>query len=369
MPRDGAGNYALPNGYLATANTTILDTQHNAPLEDIAQALTDSLPRSGVAPMTGALTLVNADPTLANHATRKSYVDALAAASTPADNSVTTAKIATGAVTPAKMALGTWTNVAGATTVDLGAQTSRNLVLTGTGWLLSSFGTTGTADGLVINIRIGAGASGTIVNGANLICLGGANISAVAGDIFQMVWEGSNVWRMIGYERASGAALVVSNQILTAGTAVATTSGTSIDFTGIPSWVRRLTFMFQGVSTNGSSNLVLRVGSGSITATGYLGATVVNIQGATPTGNLYSTGIEILSQAGATDVWHGAVIFSLVASNQWAVSGAVGLSNSIRVAVIGGTTPALGGALDRIRLTTVGGSDTFDAGSVNILYE
>jgi hypothetical protein len=36
---------------------------------------------------------------------------------------------------------------------------------------------------------------------------------------------------------------------------------------------------------------------------------------------------------------------------------------------MGGFQVSLSGTLDRIRLTTVNGSDTFDAGSINIIYE
>ena len=52
-------------------------------------------------------------------------------------------------------------------------------------------------------------------------------------------------------------------------TAVATTSGTAIDFTGIPAGVKRITVMFNGVSTNGTSNYLLQLGSGSVQTTGY----------------------------------------------------------------------------------------------------
>lgn len=77
MPRDAAGVYSLPAGYKAQPDTTILTSQHNPPLEDIAQALTGSLPRDGAAPMTGPLKLQAGAPTLANEATRKDYVDTL----------------------------------------------------------------------------------------------------------------------------------------------------------------------------------------------------------------------------------------------------------------------------------------------------
>ena len=55
---------------------------------------------------------------------------------------------------------------------------------------------------------------------------------------------------------------------LQTGTAVASTSGTSNDFTSIPSWVKRITVMFNGVSTNGTSPVQLQIGAGSVTAQG-----------------------------------------------------------------------------------------------------
>ena len=57
MPRDGSGIYTLPAGYLATTGTTIVASQHNAPFEDVRDAITGSLPRNGAAPMTGALAM------------------------------------------------------------------------------------------------------------------------------------------------------------------------------------------------------------------------------------------------------------------------------------------------------------------------
>ena len=60
---------------------------------------------------------------------------------------------------------------------------------------------------------------------------------------------------------------------IVSGTSVASTSGTSIDFTSIPSWVKRITVMFDGVSTNGTSNLQVQIGdSGGIENTGYTAA-------------------------------------------------------------------------------------------------
>jgi hypothetical protein len=152
------------------------------------------------------------------------------------------------------------------------------------------------------------------------------------------------------------------------GTAVASTSGTSIDFTSIPSWVKRVTVMFSGVSTNGSSNIVVRLGSGSVQATGYNGATMNLVNAGAVNGINYSTGFEGFANAGAPDIFNGILTFANISSNTWTCSGTLGLSSSARGNFFGGFV-SLSGTLDRLRITTVNGTDTFDAGSINILYE
>jgi len=159
-----------------------------------------------------------------------------------------------------------------------------------------------------------------------------------------------------------------STQKIVLGTAVASTSGTSIDFTGIPSWVKRVTVMFTGVSTNGTSNVTVRIGSGSVQTTGYTGSAMAFVQTNQVTGINLSSGFSFQSQGGASDVYNGAYTLSYLGSNTWVCSALIGLSSSVRGLTIGGYV-ALSGALDRFRITTEGGTDTFDAGSINIMYE
>jgi len=153
-----------------------------------------------------------------------------------------------------------------------------------------------------------------------------------------------------------------------AGTAVASTSGTSIDFTGIPSWVKRITVMFNGVSTNGTSNILFQLGTSSgIDVTGYLGS--VTRFGVSALGSAFSSAGFPLNLNAATEVYAGAITFSLIGSNAWAASGNFGASNGATYIFVCGGSKTLAGTLDRIRITTVNGTDTFDAGSINILYE
>ena len=155
---------------------------------------------------------------------------------------------------------------------------------------------------------------------------------------------------------------------LVSGTAVASTSGTSIDFTGIPSWVKRITVMFNGVSTNGTSLKQIQLGdAGGFETTGYLGASVQLTDSASVNAATITTGFGIRSP-NAADLINGAVVITNLTSNTWVAQGA--LTDSSRGAgyLVGGAK-ALSDVLTQVRITTVNGTDTFDAGSINILYE
>ena len=149
-------------------------------------------------------------------------------------------------------------------------------------------------------------------------------------------------------------------------TAQNATSGTSIDFTGIPSWVKRITVMLSAVSTNGTSPLVMRIGAGSIESTGYTG--VSELSGA-PTATLWGgTSIETEPSTGSTVIRVGKTTLVTPGSNVWIIDSMIGRTDSGFIMKAAGSKTT-SSTLDRVRLTTVNGTDTFDAGSVNIMYE
>lgn len=157
----------------------------------------------------------------------------------------------------------------------------------------------------------------------------------------------------------------MASSVLTLATAQNSTSGTSIDFTSIPSWVKRITVMLSGVSLSGSSIPLIQLGTTSgVVTTGY-------VSGAW-TGNTTTTaqtiGLGLAGIGGATNDFTGNVIICGVGSNLW-VSSHVLYQNVGGTIAMGGGRIALGGTLDRVRITTVNGTDTFDAGSINIIYE
>jgi hypothetical protein len=160
------------------------------------------------------------------------------------------------------------------------------------------------------------------------------------------------------------------NSAITAGTAVASTSGTSIDFTGIPSWVKRITVMFTSVSTNGTSLPQLQIGSGSAQTTGYSCVSTV-LAASTLASTSSSTGFPIFSTSLTTSsVLGGNIVLTLedATNRYWTATGIIADNNRTYTNIVAGYVVATG-TLDRVRITTVNGTDAFDAGSINILYE
>jgi hypothetical protein len=161
----------------------------------------------------------------------------------------------------------------------------------------------------------------------------------------------------------------IKNSLMFLETAQATTSGTSINFTGIPSWAKKITVMFNGVSTNGTSLPQIQVGSGSFTTTGYVGSASYGGAGGNQQANLTSgfplstTGVY----TSAAFLIYGGIQLINITSNTWLINGTTTIASASVSALAGQIV--LSGTLDRLRLTTVNGTDTFDAGSINILIE
>jgi hypothetical protein len=157
-------------------------------------------------------------------------------------------------------------------------------------------------------------------------------------------------------------------QLIKLETAKASTSGTTIDFTSIPTWVKKITIMFNGVSTNGTSNLYLQLGdSGGIETTGYLGA-YAQLGTAAASANQPTSAFTLNSGMAAPGITHGIVVLTTLGSNIWSCSYNMSRSD-VNQSYFGSGTKPLSDVLTQIRITTANGTDTFDAGSINILIE
>ena len=149
------------------------------------------------------------------------------------------------------------------------------------------------------------------------------------------------------------------------GTSVASTSGTSIDFTSIPSWVKRITVIVDSVtqSTATSPALLFQIGtSGGVVSTGYVCTGSTNGNSNAPS----TSGFPLRGSSGSNSVYTGTMTIVLVGSNTWVATGVFGDSTYSQSGASAGRL-ALGGTLDRVRIVANGGS--FSAGTINILYE
>jgi|SRR3990167_3817614 len=153
----------------------------------------------------------------------------------------------------------------------------------------------------------------------------------------------------------------------TLATEQASTSGVAIDFTSIPAGVKRITIMFNGVSTNGTSIIIVQLGdAGGFETTGYSGSAATY---SAATISNFSSGFMLHPSHAATSVYHGTMTLSLEDSsdNTWVETSSVGLSNAA-AGGHGAGSKALSGTLTQVRITMVNGTDAFDAGAINIQY-
>lgn len=306
--------------------------------------------------------------------------------------------IAGGAVTQAKGA-----DIASATTADIGSATGDFVDITGT-TTITGLGTVQAGAQRIVQFD----AALTLThNASSLILPGGANITTAAGDTAKFISLGSGNWVCAWYVRAAGIAVSdladgtdgelitwdasgvpatvsvgTSGHVLTSngagaaptfqaspsvalGTEQASTSGTSIDFTSISSDAKQITINLVGVSTSGTDHILVQLGdSGGVETSGYSGSGSF-MDTAVATGNP-TDGFHMRSAAAAS-VRHGTLTLTLedATNNTWVAQGGFGLSNAAGSSITGGSK-SLSGTLDRVRITTDGGSDTFDAGAINI---
>jgi hypothetical protein len=168
----------------------------------------------------------------------------------------------------------------------------------------------------------------------------------------------------------SGSGTVAVNGISTnvASLGAVTASGTSVDFTSIPAYARKVTLVYNQLSTNGTSDYLIQLGTASsIETSGYLAnaVTVASIS----TGYSFTTGYGFIISPSAANSYSGVVTFFLVsdASYAWSANG-MGSAGSTTIQFASGGK-VLGGVLTRLRVTTSGGANTFDNGTINVFYE
>ena len=408
MARNGSGTYTLPAGNPVVTGTTISSTWANNTLNDIGNAMTASLAYDGQTvpvanlPMGGYLHTNVANATArTNYAAAGQVQDGTFAYLTSVSGTDTITALA--ALSMSALAAGqefrfiavganTTTGVTlninsigaknitknGATALAIGDiknaqvvsvvydgtqfQLQTNIVTTavssftaGTTGFTPSTATTGAVT-LAGTLNVANGGTGSTSLAANYVILGN-DTSAV-----QVVAPSTSGNSLI----SNGTTWVSGKQTITSSTAVTSTSGTSITFTSIPSWVKRITVMLKSVQTSGSSSKLIQLGSGSVTSTGYVSTSAYYVSNSTVSTASYTTGFGF-SGGGSTDIVDAIVTLVNITGNIW-IETHVG-KQSTTATNTGAGDVTLSGTLDRVVITTVNGTDTFTAGSINILYE
>ena len=214
-------------------------------------------------------------------------------------------------------------------------------------------------------------ATGTSVHGLGTMSTQGAGAVAITGGTIGSAVTGTT--QTIGDNSTKIATTAYADRVAsTLATEQASTSGTVIDFTGLPAWVTRITGMLVGVSSSGTSIMMVQLrGSGAFETSGYSGSTMSINTTPTVIISSHSTGFHLQGNNGATLVIHGTFTLTLedASDNTWAFSVCCGRSDvSTASGGFGGGTKAINGALTQIRITMVNGTDTFDAGAINLRY-
>lgn len=143
----------------------------------------------------------------------------------------------------------------------------------------------------------------------------------------------------------------------------ASTSGTTVEFTGIPSWAKRITILLYDVSSTGGSLFITQLG----TASGWETTGYVSVSGNDAGEDNSTAGFVIRNTSGGSDSISGSIVITNISGNKWI--GTHDANNGTNSANSGSGRKELSGALTQVRLTTISGTPTFDAGSVNIMYE
>ena len=141
-------------------------------------------------------------------------------------------------------------------------------------------------------------------------------------------------------------------------------TGTAVDFTSIPSWVKRITLSVSGMSTSASTPPLVQLGtSGGVVTTGYLGPSTTFTSGSAVTVTAFTTGLSLGSTVIAANSYYGIITIANITGNTWVMTATLG-SNATQI-IVSSSSIALSGTLTTVRI----GTATLDAGTANILYE
>ena len=152
---------------------------------------------------------------------------------------------------------------------------------------------------------------------------------------------------------------------MTLSTSQASTSGTAVNFTDVPSWAKKVTILFSGVGTTGANAMTIQIGTGgSYVTSGYAGT---GTQSASASSSALSTTDFRINRSSGVPLAGSCIIYAF-GGNTYVASLVMGATATGAMVQLAGSTITLAGVMDRFRVSTTS-TDTFNAGSINVLYE
>ena len=377
MPRNGSGSYSLPSGNPVVTGTAISSTVQNNTMSDIATALTASIAKDGQTTPTANLPMGG-------------FKHTGAANGSAATDYATISNLQNGT--------GIHVSTVGGTSDVITLTPSPAISSYAAGQYFSFVSSGANTTNVTVNVS-GLGAKAVTKNGSTALVAGdvpsGALVAIIYdGTQFQLQTSanlnplssitglGTGVATALAINVGSAGAPVTFNGALgtpssgtltnctnstVSGTSQATTSGTQFDFTGLPAGIKRITVSFSNVSMSGTDNIIVQIGdSGGFETSGYVstcGAFDVSALGIAT-----STAGFLIAAAGSTRAFSGSVCLTLIDSSTFSWVSSVAGCLSTTFAVSGGGYKSLSAEITQVRVTRTG-ADTFDSGTVNILYE
>lgn len=156
---------------------------------------------------------------------------------------------------------------------------------------------------------------------------------------------------------------------IVSGTAITLTDQTAPEFTGIPSWVKRITVMFNLVNTSGSSVPLIQLGTSSSYVTSGYSTAATRLQDSSAVSVGASTSGFYINSTSSSNALSGSMVITNISGNVWVAQGSFASTISGNfVFTSAGRVDLFSAALTRLRLY-IDGTQFFDNGSFNILYE
>ena len=403
MARDGSGNYTLPAGNPVSTGGTISSTWANNTMTDIGSALTQSVSKDGQTAYTGNQPMGGNRHTNVGNATARNEYAALGQVQDGAGTYLTSVS-GTNTITAAVTGLAAYAAGqvfrfiaaganTGAVTLNVNALGAKAITKQGTTALVSGDIVSGSTvvvvyDGTQFQLinqvaTVASQTAATLTATSAVVTDTISERTAAAGVTIDGVLlkdsdiEVDECRSDTVSEKTSGAGVTVDGVLLkdavvqggklVAMTAATTTSGTSHPFSSIPSWVKRITVCFDGVSLSGTAQLLVQIGdSGGLETSGYVSSSNTVVSNTGFSGTSSTSGFVMVMGNGAY-IASGALVLTNLDGNTWVAHGCHTLTTNSTCFAAG--SKSLNDTLDRLTVTTTNGTDTFDAGKINVIYE